>query len=562
MLYFGRWKVISILAVILVGALFALPNIVPESVRYEMTADGERALDANGEPLPPRFPWNVLPHQSVNLGLDLQGGAHLVFEVDLAQVQRDRIDVLRDDAAAVLGEAPRIVSRGFEVVDGGLVVTISRPDDSDAAFERLSDLSEPISNEQGFATLDQTLNVSRVDGDPRSFRLEFTDAYYADIQNRTVDQSINVIRRRLDGTGTSEPVIARQGDNRVLVQVPGASDPQEIIDVVAAAARLEFRMVAPPNVQSQANYDPTTCEGLSPPRMEILATDNPFEPCLVVEQRVRLTGDNLQSASSQQQDGQPVVAFRFDRQGSLIFGELTSQNVGRRFAAILDNRIVSAPNIETPILQGSGIIRGSFTFEEVNTLVVQLNAGALPATLTAVEQRTVGPGLGQDAIDAGQVAIMVGFAGVILFMLLAYGLFGGFATLSLLINVVLIVGALSMLRATLTLPGIAGIILTIGMAVDANVLIFERIREESRLGRSIANALEAGYSRALSAILDANITTLIAAFVLIILGAGPVRGFAITLGIGIITSVFTAFVFSRLMAVVWLRGFKPKSLPI
>ena len=295
--------------------------------------------------------------------------------------------------------------------------------------------------------------------------------------------------------------------------------------------------------------------------MTILATETPGEPFLAVQSRALVTGEQLVSASqSFNEAGQPAVSFRFNQSGSLAFGDATAANVGRRFAIVLDDTIISAPNIRSPILGGSGIIEGGFTVQTASDLANMLNAGALPAELSPIEQRTVGPGLGQDSIERGQIAIVIGFSLVIVFMALAYGFFGLVATASLIVNVLLLLGALSGLQATLTLPGIAGIILTIGMAVDANVLIFERVREEYRLGRTVANALETGYSRALSAILDANITTFIAAAVLYMIGAGPVRGFAVTLGIGILTSVFTAFVFSRLLISIWLRTRRPKQL--
>jgi protein-export membrane protein SecD len=569
MLYFGRWKTLSILFVIILGMLFTLPNMVPESVRFPSDADGERLVDIEGEPLPAQFPWNILPNKGVNLGLDLQGGAHLVFEVDMEQVRRDQIIDLRERVRGELSGQPRILARSITVQDGGVAVVIARPEEAEEAYTRLRGLIEPIPDPTtGAAGFDRTLTVEQDGQDPRLIRLAITPEQYAAIERRMVQQSINVIGRRLNGMGTSEPNIQSQGNNRVLVQLPGADDTEEIKDRVGTAARLEFRMVAPIPVQQRAGINQDTCEGRAPPAHEILPVQpDPTRPgtgenCLVVEQRARLTGDNLQNASVGQPEGQVVVNFRFDRQGGGIFRDLTQQNVGERFAVVLDGEIISAPRIRTPILTGSGYIEGGFDFTSATLLSVQLNAGALPADLTAVEERTVGATLGQDSIEAGRIAIIIGFAGVIIFMLAVYGVFGVFSTLALVVNVLLIIGALSMLQATLTLPGIAGIILTIGMAVDANVLIFERIREESRQGRTIANSIEAGYSRALSAILDANITTFVAAAVLIMLGAGPVRGFAVTLGIGIITSVFTAFMFSRLLAVTWLRGFKPKTLPL
>ncbi|MCW5725412.1 MAG: protein translocase subunit SecD [Maricaulaceae bacterium] len=547
MLHFARWKIILILAVIATGAVFSVPNLFPLQSRFEVV---------DGQPVEPLGVWRFLPNNTINLGLDLQGGSHLVFEVDLDQVRADRLNALADDARAVLRRQPAIPAAPPAVVGGEVVVRISRADDLEDAYRRLNELSQPIQTglgQGGFGARTAALTRDPADN---IIRIRITTEALEDIRHRTVSQSIEVVRRRIDGLGTTEPTIARQGDNRVLVQVPGESDPQRIIDLVGATARMTFHMV-------DASVDPgPTGQARTPPGVMVLRTERGDEPYLAVQRRALVSGENLTNASVTTQDGQVVVAFRFDTIGARAFGEATARNVGRRFAIVLDDIIISAPVIESPILGGSGIIRGNFTFQSANDLAVLLNAGALPAQLTPVEQRTVGPGLGQDSIDRGSVAVVVGFLAVMVFMLVAYGLFGIASVMALLTNVVLILGALTGLQATLTLPGIAGIILTIGMAVDANVLIFERIREEVRAGRSPANAIDAGYSNALSAILDANITTLIAAGTLFMLGAGPVRGFAVTLGIGIMTSVFTAFVFTRLLVAAWFRATRAKKLPI
>ena len=541
MLHFSRWKVALILGAILIGFLYTLPNFFPESAR--LTAAGE-----------PKGIWRALPHQTVNLGLDLRGGSHLVFQVDMEEVREERLTNLAEDARAVLQNDPVIFAARPAVVGEDVVVRLSQPDDFDAALERLRGLSEPISTGLGQQGFQQTLEVEPGE-DGRTIRLSITDAALNDIKRRTVTQSIEVIRRRIDATGTTEPTIARQGDDRVLVQVPGESDPQRIIDLVGTTARMTFHMV-----ESGVQIGPNG-EGRTPPGVMILPTETPGEPYLAVQRRALVTGEQLTSASQTfDQGGQPAVGFRFNTSGARAFGDATASNVGRRFAIVLDDVIISAPRIRSPILGGSGIIEGGFTVQSANDLANMLNAGALPAELTPIEQRTVGPGLGQDSIDRGQTAIMIGFALVIVFMLAAYGFFGVVSTAALLVNVLLLIGALSGLQATLTLPGIAGIILTIGMAVDANVLIFERIREEYRNGRTVVNAVEAGYDRAFAAILDANVTTFIAASVLYLMGAGPVRGFAVTLGIGILTSVFTAFVFSRLILASWIRTSRPKQL--
>ena len=548
MLYFARWKLIVIFGIIALGLLYAVPNVVPESQRYVMR-NGEATEEVRGV-------WRYLPHDTVRLGLDLRGGSHLVFEVDMEEVRANRLEGMLEEARVALRQDPAIITPRPALVGGEVVVRVNDPADLDPAYERLQRLSQPIGNPATGGGTARTADIQR-DRNENAIRISITEAALTDIRRRTVLQSVEVIRRRIDATGTTEPTIAPQGDQRVLVQVPGENDPQRIIDLVGQTAAMSFHMVDP-TVTIGADG-----QGRTPPGVEILPQDNPGEPFLAVQRRALVSGENLTNAvSTTNESGQPAVSFTFDTTGAQAFGRATQQNVGQRFAIVLDDVIISAPVIRSPIIGGSGIIDGNFTFESANDLAILLQAGALPASLTPVEQRTVGPGLGQDSIERGQTAVLVGFAAVIVFMLLAYGLFGVFSTTALLINVVLILAALTGLGATLTLPGIAGIILTIGMAVDANVLIFERIREESRAGRSPANAVETGYSKALSAILDANITTFIAAAVLYMLGAGPVRGFAVTLGIGIITSVFTAFVLSRLFAAVWIKAAKPKTLPI
>ncbi|WP_109260735.1 protein translocase subunit SecD [Hyphobacterium indicum] len=527
MLYFAHWKIALILAVSLLGIWFAAPNFSP------------------------------LPGQTVNLGLDLQGGSHLVFEVDLPGVRAERLDGLSQEATVLFRQQPTIPTAANAVIGDEVVIRVARAEDMDEAFSRLQSLSRPVGDGSmgltGVAA--RTVDFDR-DNAERTIRMSLTDAAMIDIRDRTIAQSIEVIRRRIDASGTTEPTIARQGDERILVQVPGESNPQRIIELVGTTARMTFHLVRA-DVAVGADG-----QGRTPPGVMILQQDDLSEPYIAVERRAMVSGENLTYAGSTFQDGQPVVEFRFDTTGAAAFGRVTSQNVGRRFAVVLDDIVISSPVILGPILGGSGVIQGNFTFESAYDLAVLLQAGALPAELTVVEQRSVGPGLGQDSINKGTIAVVIGFIAVMVFMLAAYSVFGVFSNLALMLNVMLILGALSGLQATLTLPGIAGIILTIGMAVDANVLIYERIREEAKNGRSPANAIEKGYSEALSAILDANITTLIAAGVLYMLGAGPVRGFAVTLGIGIITSVFTAFVFSRLLVAMWVKGLKPKKLPI
>ncbi|MEA1941496.1 MAG: protein translocase subunit SecD [Pseudomonadota bacterium] len=551
MLHFGRWKLLTILVVIVAGALYSLPNLVPEDVRYSIN-EADNSREARGI-------WNYIPSRTINLGLDLQGGSYIVFEVDMAEVRTAQLESLAADARQTLRNDPPLLPRSVAVVGDEVVVLMIREEQRDEAFERLQELNGPVTTQMGQPGMAQMYSMRRDGDDPSAIRISVTDEQFTAIRQRTLSQSITVIRRRLDGLGTTDPTIARAGADRVMVQVPGADDPQEIIDLVGTQAALSFHLV-------DSTIDPgPNGQARTPPGRTIypIANTQPVQ-YLAVETRQLLTGENLTQANVTNHPSYvgPVVGFRLDTQGALIFGDITRNNRGRQFAIVLDDEIITAPRINEPILGGSGVIGGGYTYETASQLVILLNAGALPATLTPVEQRTVSASLGRDQIESGTLAIIIGFSAVIVFMLLAYGIFGIFSTLALLANVVLIIGGLSGLGMTLTLPGIAGIILTIGMAVDANVLIFERIREEARNGRTPANAIQAGYERALAAILDANITTFIAAAVLFMLGAGPVRGFAVTLGVGIVTSVFTAFVFSRLLAVLWLRGFKPKKLPL
>jgi preprotein translocase subunit SecD len=375
---------------------------------------------------------------------------------------------------------------------------------------------------------------------------------------RVVAQSIEVIRRRIDQLGTTEPNIQRQGADRILVQVPGEQNPERVKELIGKTAKLTFRLVDV-SISAQQALDSRV-----PPGSEIVVSqDDPPQPYLL-EQREIITGENLVDAQPgfDQRTNEPIVSFRFDTQGGRKFGLATQQNVGRPFAIVLDDEVISAPVIREPILGGTGQISGGFSVQEANDLAILLRAGALPAKLTIVEERTVGPGLGADSIEAGRIASIIGIIAVVVFMLVAYGLFGIFANVSLFANILMIVGVLSLLGATLTLPGIAGIVLTVGMAVDSNVLIFERIREEFRSGKSAIAAIDSGYSRALGTILDANITTFIAAVILFQLGSGPIRGFAVTLAIGILTTVFTAFTLNRLIVAFWVKRQRPTTVPI
>ncbi len=534
MLYFSRWKTASIIAACVLGLLFALPNFL-----------SQRQLDAFAG-------LGFLPTQQINLGLDLRGGVYLLIEVDVESIKKERLETLKDDIRAALRKE-RIAYSGLNTVDDTVGVRITRPEDVDTARERIDALVAPTGGILG--GLQQEYLVT---SNQRSISAQMTEGFLTQLSRDAVNQSIEIIRRRIDELGTTEPIIQQQGDKRIIIQAPGVDNPEELKRIIGTTAKLSFHLLDNSvSIQEALN-------GRVPPGAELLPSVDPNESPFLVKKRIMVSGEDLVSASAEfsQQTSEWVVAFRFNTSGARKFGDATRQNVGRPFAIVLDRQVISAPVIREPILGGSGIISGNFTVESANELGILLSAGALPAPLKFVQESSVGALLGADSVAKGQLAALIGFAGVIVYIFISYGLFGAFANAALIINVLLIAGALSFLQATLTLPGIAGIVLTIGMAVDANVLIFERIREEFAAGKTPINSIDAGYSRALGTILDANITTLIAAVLLFSFGSGPVRGFSVTLGIGIITSVFTAFVVTRLMVATWVRARRPSLLPI
>lgn len=529
MVYFARWKIVLVIAVCVLAFVYAAPNL--------MSRDTTRAWQ---ETLPT---W--LPTKQVNLGLDLQGGSHLLLRVDYQEVVRERLESLVDGLRTELRTAG-IGYTGLGVRDNAAVFTLRDPGDRDRSLEIADDLDEGVSAEMT---------------DGNTVVAGFTEEALAELRTNAVEQSIEIVRRRIDELGTNEPNIQRQGADRILVQLPGVDDPQRIKNLLGQTARLTFHLLDSNTTVREA------LEGSVPPGSDLVPSlevgpEGEPEQYYVVRRRVMVSGETLTNAQATFQEGRPVVSFTFDSAGARRFGDVTSENVGRPFAIVLDEQVISAPVIRSPILGGSGIIEGGFTVETANDLALLLRAGALPAPLTILEERTVGPGLGQDSIDAGKAASLIGFLLVIGFMVLTYGLFGAFTVFALVVNLALILAVLSLIQATLTLPGIAGIVLTVGMAVDANVLIFERIREEIRNGRTPISSIDAGYSRALTTIIDSNLTTLIAAVLLFALGSGPVRGFAVTLSIGILSSMFTAIMVTRLFVVVWLRRTRPKAIPI
>jgi preprotein translocase subunit SecD len=427
--------------------------------------------------------------------------------------------------------------------------------DMPEALRRLRELSAPIGGV--FGTTNQR-DVEVADSGDNVIRLTVTEAGLNARVRQAVDQSIEIVRRRVDELGTVEPLIQRQGADRVLVQVPGLDDPSRLKELLGRTAKLTFRMVDMSMSAQQA------IETRPPAESEILmSSDRPPAPYLI-ERRVVVSGEDLLDSQPgfDQRTNEPIVTFRFNNNGARRFAQATQQNVGRPFAIVLDNEVISAPVIREPILGGTGQISGNFTVQQANDLAILLRAGALPAPLNVIEERTVGASLGQDSINAGINAAYLGIILVVVFMFATYGLFGLIANIAVTANVGMILGILSLMQATLTLPGIAGIVLTVGIAVDSNVLIYERIREEVRAGRSVVASLDAGFNQALRTILDSNITTFIAAAVLFFIGTGPVRGFAVTFGIGILTTLFTAFTLTRMMVVLWLRWWRPQHVPI
>ena len=482
-----------------------------------------------------------LPNKQISLGLDLQGGSHLLLEVEVDVVIRERLEALVDTVRSALRKE-RIRYRGLGIE--GLAVAVAVTDDGDKALGLVRGLDPDTA-----ASL----------GEGGRIRLALTEKAVRERRLSAVEQSIEIVRRRIDETGVREPTIQRQGDDRILVQLPGIDDPERIKKLLGKTAKMTFQLVDEKTPLSEA-----LAGRILPGSVLMPNSDRSDGPMILVRKRIMVSGENLidSQPSVDQRTNEPVVTFRFDTLGAKRFGDVTRTNVNRRFAIILDGKVISAPVIREPILGGSGQISGNFTFQSANDLALLLRAGALPAPLTIIEERTVGPGLGADSIAAGKVASVIGMVLVVIFMVVVYGLFGAMADVALIVNMFLIAAALSVLQATLTLPGIAGIVLTIGMAVDANVLIFERIREEVRVGRTPISAIDAGYSRAITTIVDANITTLIAALLLYVFGSGPIRGFAVTLSIGIMASFFTAVWLTRLILSAWLRRVRPQVLPI
>ncbi|WP_298257038.1 protein translocase subunit SecD [uncultured Litoreibacter sp.] len=556
MLQMPSWQRVVILLTVLVGLALALPNGFYTQVEKHndattalaagATTSPELSADAAGWP-------SFLPSGLVNLGLDLRGGAHLLAEVNVEDVYDSRMDGFWPEVRNTLRDARDTVGtiRRQNAGSGELKLKISNPAGLEEALRLVRGLATPVASLTGAGS-----NDIEVSGQGDVITVTLSEAERVATDDRTMQQSLEIIRRRVDEAGTREPTIQRQGERRILIQVPGIGSATELKGLIGTTAKLGFHPVV--SRTSNPNERVTGRQFLAP-------SIDPQEQgtFYILEKTPVVSGEDLANAQPAfDQNGQPSVTFRFDSTGGRKFGLFTSENVGAPFAIVLDNEVISAPVIREAILGGSGQISGNFSVEESTNLAVLLRAGALPAKMTFLEERTIGPELGQDSIDAGKIACIVAFIGVLVFMFLSYGTFGIFANIALIINVGLIFGLLSLIGATLTLPGIAGIVLTIGMAVDANVLVFERIREELKTSKGPARAIELGYEKALSAILDANITTFIVAVILFVMGSGPVRGFSVTLGLGIMTSVFTAIYVTRMLIVFWFERRRPKKLEV
>lgn len=517
MLHFPKWKILLITGTCLLFVIMAIPSLMPEAQRLKL------------------FSW--MPHKAVNLGLDLQGGSHLLLEVDFDTYAREQLVNLGDEIRGILREA-KIGYRGLTSGNGKVTFSLREGVTQDVA--------------KTIREKNPDLDITQ-EGD--TYSVAFSEAWQKSSKRRVLEQSLEIVQRRIDETGTKEPIIQRQGEERVVVQVPGEADPARVKALLGKTAKMTFHLL-------DENLHP---DDVPPPGVRFIEGDGEDAAHKYpVISKVELSGDLLVDAHTTYdgQTGEPVVAFRFNNAGARKFGEITAANVGKPFAIVLDNKVITAPVIRSAIIGGSGIISGNFSTHSANDLALLLRAGALPAPLKIIEERSVGPSLGQDSIEAGTLASVIGISLVILFMVVFYGLFGIFANIAMLVNAFMTIALLSLFDATLTLPGIAGIVLTVGMAVDANVLIYERMREEVRNGKSPFAAVEDGFKMAFGTIFDSHVTTLSAALILYVFGTGTVKGFAVTLSIGIVCSLFTAVLVTRLMVATYMMKKRPKALPI
>ena len=553
MLQIDTWKRVLIWSVLALGVILSLPNAF--YTRVEQHNDAVTAIERQGETeerLAAAESWpSYLPSGLINLGLDLRGGAHLLTEVRVEDAYAARMEALwpevRDALRPLRSDIGTIRLQQGDPSE--LRVKISQPEGMATALTEVRKLAAPVVS---VAAAGETDIV--VSGEDDELVVRLSEAEQRATDDRTLSQTLEILRRRIGEVGTREPTIQRQGSDRILVQVPGVGSANEIIELLGTTAQLTFNPVVGRTADPEAS--PGTGNILVP------ALDEP-NVYYILERRPVVTGEDLENAQLDfDQNGRPAVAFRFNTSAARTFGDYTLENIGNPFAIVLDNEVISAPTIQSHIPGGSGIITGNFTVDEATNLAVLLRAGALPAELDFLEERTIGPELGADSIAAGQVACIVAGIAILAYMVLSYGLFGVFANIALVINVGLIFGLLSAVGATLTLPGIAGIVLTIGMAVDANVIIFERIREELKTAKGPARAIELGYEKAMSSIVDANITTFMTAVILLVMGSGPVQGFAWTLMFGIMTSVFTAIFVTRSLISIWFARRRPKTIEV
>lgn len=509
-------KILIIVAICLAGVFFAIPNLMQDKTNL------------------PKW-W-----QPVNLGLDLQGGSSLLLQVKMDDVLKDKMSTLEDSVRQSLREH-RV---RYQNLSSG----------KDAVTVKIADYKARDKAKEAFRKLDEGLVVSEDENGEGLVSISYNEQAIAQLKARIIDQSVSIVRRRIDELGTKEPIVQGQGSDRVLVQLPGVQNPESVKILLGKTAKMSFHLVDETTSVMQAKRGKIS-------KTSRIMNGTEGDQYVVIRKPV-VGGENLTDARVSFDNGQPVVSFRFNTIGGRKFAEVTSNHVGERLAIVLDNEVISAPNIQSAITGGSGIITGNFTTKSANDLALLLRSGALPAPLEVLEERTVGAGLGADSIHDGVVASVVGFTAIIIFMILAYGLFGLMVDITLFLNLSIMLGVMSFIGTTLTLPGIAGIILTIGMAVDANILIFERIREEVNRGRTIRDAVTVGFTEAYRTIVDSNLTTLVAGAVLFYFGSGPVRGFAVTLTIGILTSMFTSVTVSRLMVEAWMAKFKPTKLPL
>lgn len=516
MTHIARWKVMLIVVISLLSFAYCVPSFLPEEKQVWL----EQNTPA----------W--FPNKSASLGLDLKGGSHLLLEVDVADVIRQHADDSVQGARKALRDENIAYSR-LTAVPNGLEVTLGNAEDADKARTVIRKVNADLVTEV------KSGNVVSATYSPQTLKM---------LGDQVMGQSIEIVGRRVNESGTKEPFIARQGENRIQIQLPGVDNPERIKQLLGKTAKLTFHLV--------------DLDGTVGADSRALPLKDEAGQKIVIKRRAILSGDMLTGAQPSFSDGRPVVSFKLNAEGARKFCDVTTQNVDKPFAIVLDDQVISAPRINEKICGGQAIITGNFSVQEATDTSVLLRAGALPTTLTVVEERSVGPSLGSDSVDSGKNASLVAFALVVVFMIMLYGLFGVFASIALVVNMAAIMSLMAILGATLTLPGIAGIVLTMGMAVDANVLIFERMKEEVRSGKSIIASIDAGYNRAMASIVDSNLTSLISGIILYAVGTGPIKGFAVTMAIGIVTSMFSAIMLTRLMVLIWMKSTKPKELPI